>query len=117
MLTTGTQALCSAPVETRARIRKSAVQMTPMRGESPLLRCAGVVLSHAPLMGSDPVIDESHNRWLHIHVRPPVSGMLKARRCTSPVTHSRAAFAPAWLVAGVLGLSLLIAAASGRCLT
>ena len=38
---------------------------------------AGIVLSHAPLMGADPVIDESHNRWLHIHVRPPVTGMLK----------------------------------------
>ena len=48
-----------------------------------MLSCAGVVLSHAPLMGSDPVIDESHNRWLHIHVRPPVSGMLKARHCSS----------------------------------
>ena len=30
-------------------------------------------------MGADPVIDESHNRWLHVHVRPPVSGMLKVR--------------------------------------
>ena len=41
---------------------------------------AGIVLSHAPLMGADPIVDESHNRWLHIHVRPPVTGMLKVRR-------------------------------------
>ena len=44
-------------------------------------RRAGIVLSHAPMMGADPVIDESHNRWLHIHVRPPVTGMLKVRGC------------------------------------
>lgn len=41
--------------------------------------CAGIVLSVAPLMGADPVIDPSHKRWLHIHVRPPVRGLLKVR--------------------------------------
>lgn len=38
---------------------------------------AGIVLSVAPLMGADPTIDPSHKRWLHIHVRPPVRGLLK----------------------------------------
>jgi hypothetical protein len=37
----------------------------------------GIVLSVAPLMGADPVIDPSHKRWLHVHVRPPVRGLLK----------------------------------------
>jgi len=48
-------------------------------------RLVGIVLSHAPLMGADPVIDEAHNRWLHIHVRPPVTGMLKVRSCWAVV--------------------------------
>lgn len=38
---------------------------------------AGVVVSVAPLMGADPDIDKSHDRWLHVHVRPPVRGLLK----------------------------------------
>ncbi len=43
------------------------------------LPAAGIVLSVAPLMGADPAIDASHKRWLHIHVRPPVRGLLKVR--------------------------------------
>ena len=38
---------------------------------------SGIVLSVAPLMGADPIIDPSHKRWLHVHVRPPVRGLLK----------------------------------------
>ena len=37
----------------------------------------GVVLSIAPLLGADAAVDRSHPRWLHIHVRPPVRGLLK----------------------------------------
>jgi hypothetical protein len=42
---------------------------------------SGIVLSVAPLMGADPVIDPSHKRWLHVHVRPPVRGLLKVHTC------------------------------------
>lgn len=43
-----------------------------------MLFFAGIVLSVAPLMGADPAIDDGHKRWLHVHVRPPVRGLLKA---------------------------------------
>ncbi len=46
-------------------------------------RGAGTVLSVAPLMGANPVIDPAHRRWLHIHVRPPVRGLLKVLRGSS----------------------------------
>ncbi|CAD7699260.1 unnamed protein product, partial [Ostreobium quekettii] len=39
---------------------------------------AGTVLSVAPLLGTDPVVDGSHPRWLHLHVRPPVRRFLRA---------------------------------------
>ncbi len=38
---------------------------------------AGLVVAVAPLMGSAPHIDKAHGRWLHVHVRPPVRGLLK----------------------------------------
>ena len=37
----------------------------------------GVVLSLAPLLGANPEVDRSHPRWLHVHVRPHVRGLLK----------------------------------------
>ena len=37
----------------------------------------GLVLSLAPLLGADPQLERAHPRWLHIHVRPPVRGLLK----------------------------------------
>jgi len=37
----------------------------------------GVVLSLAPLLGANPKVDRSHPRWLHVHVRPHVRGLLK----------------------------------------
>lgn len=43
-------------------------------GPTPL---SGLVLSLAPLMGADAEVDRSHPKWLHVHVRPPVRGLLK----------------------------------------
>ena len=40
----------------------------------------GRVLSVAPLMGATASIDSSHVRWLHVKVRPPARGLLKAAR-------------------------------------
>ena len=42
----------------------------------------GRVLSVAPLMGATASIDSSHVRWLHVKVRPPARGLLKAARVT-----------------------------------
>ncbi len=41
---------------------------------------SAVVLSPAPLLGASPQVDGSHPRWLHVHVRPPVRGLLKLLR-------------------------------------
>lgn len=37
----------------------------------------GLVLSVAPLLGAEASIDQQHGRWLHVHVRPHVRGLLK----------------------------------------
>ncbi|GMH41903.1 hypothetical protein BSKO_09813 [Bryopsis sp. KO-2023] len=39
---------------------------------------AGMVLSVAPLLGTDPAVDGTHPRWLHLHVRPSVRRFVKA---------------------------------------
>lgn len=41
---------------------------------------AGIVLSIAPLMGSQPFVDTNVGRWLHVHVRPSVRGLLRLVR-------------------------------------
>ncbi|KAL3156763.1 hypothetical protein ABBQ38_001037 [Trebouxia sp. C0009 RCD-2024] len=38
---------------------------------------SGLVLSLAPLLGAAARVDTSHPKWLHVHVRPPVRGLLK----------------------------------------
>lgn len=38
---------------------------------------SGLVLALAPLMGAAACLDTSHPKWLHVHVRPPVRGLLK----------------------------------------
>lgn len=35
------------------------------------------VLSAAPLMGARPEVDRRHPRWLHVHVRPPLSDLVR----------------------------------------
>lgn len=37
----------------------------------------GVVLSVAPLLGADPTPDKVVSKWLHVHVRPSVRGLLR----------------------------------------
>lgn len=44
----------------------------------------GRVLSVAPLMGATASIDAGHARWLHVKVRPPARGLLKAARVRCP---------------------------------
>ena len=43
----------------------------------------GRVLSVAPLMGATASIDAGHARWLHVKVRPPARGLLKAARVSA----------------------------------
>eukprot|EP00884_Botryococcus_braunii_P017497 jgi/Botrbrau1/4430/Bobra.0348s0019.1 len=50
------------------------------------LQPPGAVISVAPLMGSQAAIDRQHKRWLHIDVRPPVRGLIKTLRATTPAT-------------------------------
>lgn len=38
---------------------------------------AGVVLSVAPLLGARPYTDAQVGKWLHVHVRPSVRGLLR----------------------------------------
>ncbi|GIL70594.1 hypothetical protein Vretimale_3711 [Volvox reticuliferus] len=41
---------------------------------------AGIVLSVSPLMGCDPSVDKNVPKWLHVHVRPSVRGLLRLLR-------------------------------------
>ena len=52
----------------------------------------GRVLSVAPLMGATAASDAGHARWLHVKVRPPARGLIKAARVThrSLAYHRRA---------------------------
>lgn len=38
---------------------------------------AGVVLSVAPVLGARPFCDDNVQKWLHVHVRPSVRGLLR----------------------------------------
>lgn len=44
---------------------------------SPSRPQAGVVLSVAPLLGARPYTDHQVGKWLHVHVRPSVRGLLR----------------------------------------
>lgn len=44
---------------------------------SPSRPQAGVVLSVAPLLGAHPYADPQVGKWLHVHVRPSVRGLLR----------------------------------------
>ncbi|GLI58746.1 hypothetical protein VaNZ11_000502 [Volvox africanus] len=41
---------------------------------------AGVVLSVSPLLGCDPSVNKNVAKWLHVHVRPSVRGLLRLLR-------------------------------------
>ena len=45
-----------------------------LAGEAP---DGGCVLCVAPLMGCEPALDSHRGQWLHCHVRPPVTALLK----------------------------------------
>ena len=45
-----------------------------------LLLPAGVVASLAPMMGAAPAVDKNVAKWLHVHVRPSVRGLLRVLR-------------------------------------
>ena len=38
----------------------------------------------APLMGAEAAVDPGHRKWLHVHVRPPLRGLLKVLRVITP---------------------------------
>ena len=59
----------------RALLR--SLPVTVVADPSPTKPGTGVVLSVAPLLGADPTIDRNVGKWLHIHVRPSVRGLLR----------------------------------------
>ena len=61
---------------------------------------SGLVLSLAPLMGAAAQVDSSHPKWLHVHVRPPVRGLLKLLKVGRLVMHSPHAVGVAYDVHG-----------------
>ncbi len=62
---------------------KGFILAAPWQHSDMVPTAAGFVLSHAPLMGADPALDDSHAKWLHIHVRPPVPGLLRVIKASS----------------------------------
>ncbi|KAG2483345.1 hypothetical protein HYH03_017793 [Edaphochlamys debaryana] len=41
---------------------------------------AGIALSVSPMLGCDPSVDKAVAKWLHVHVRPSVRGLLRLLR-------------------------------------
>ena len=41
---------------------------------------SGVIASLAPLTGAVPTVDKNVSKWLHVHVRPSVRGLLRVLR-------------------------------------
>ena len=44
------------------------------------LCASGIVASLAPLMGASPAVDKNVTKWLHVHVRPSIRGLLRVLR-------------------------------------
>ena len=77
MLAQGSRALQGAAAQAelaRAAATSTASVVLADPGQQP---SSGLVLSLAPLMGAAAQVDSSHPKWLHVHVRPPVRGLLK----------------------------------------
>lgn len=73
-----------------------SLPVTVVADPSPTKPHAGVVLSVAPLLGANPSQDRGMPKWLHVHVRPSVRGLLRVlkvrRRATgAPGRGQRAA--------------------------
>ena len=54
-----------------------SLPVTVVADPSPTKPNSGVVLSVAPLLGADPRVDRGVPKWLHVHVRPSVRGLLR----------------------------------------
>jgi hypothetical protein len=71
-----------------------SLPVTVVADPSPTKPNSGVVLSVAPLLGADPRVDGNVGKWLHVHVRPSVRGLLrvfKVRRGLRRARHACAA--------------------------
>ncbi|GBF91765.1 hypothetical protein Rsub_04069 [Raphidocelis subcapitata] len=65
----------------RALLR--SLPVTVVADPSPTKPGTGVVLSVAPLLGADPAIDRNVGKWLHVHVRPSVRGLLRVLKAAA----------------------------------
>lgn len=41
---------------------------------------AGIVAAASPLMGAEATVDKKVSKWVHVHVRPSVRGLLRVLR-------------------------------------
>lgn len=60
-----------------------SLPVTVVADPSPTKPGAGVVLSVAPLLGANPSMDKNVGKWLHVHVRPSVRGLLRVLKVAS----------------------------------
>ncbi|GLC45077.1 hypothetical protein PLESTB_001465900 [Pleodorina starrii] len=72
------QALLSDPSAQSAVLHSSPAVV--LAEPAPTRLNAGHVLSVSPLLGSDPSVDRNVAKWLHVHVRPSVRGLLRLLR-------------------------------------
>jgi len=66
-----------------AAARASVLHSSPavvLADPAPTRLNAGIVLSVSPMLGADPVVDKNVGKWLHVHVRPSVRGLLRVLR-------------------------------------
>ncbi|KXZ47441.1 hypothetical protein GPECTOR_35g879 [Gonium pectorale] len=72
------QALASDPAAQAIVVHSSPAAV--LADPAPTRLNAGIVLSFSPLLGSDPSVDKSVAKWLRVHVRPSVRGLLRLLR-------------------------------------
>jgi hypothetical protein len=69
-------AAAAAAAASQASLLRS-LPLAVLADPSPSRPQAGIVLSVAPLLGAHPYTDQGVPKWLHVHVRPSVRGLLR----------------------------------------
>ncbi|KAF6253025.1 hypothetical protein COO60DRAFT_1704014 [Scenedesmus sp. NREL 46B-D3] len=80
----------SAAAASQASLLRS-LPLAVLADPSPGRPQAGIVLSVAPLLGAHPYTDQGVPKWLHVHVRPSVRGLLRVIK-VGVVVGSRGAY-------------------------
>jgi hypothetical protein len=77
----------SAAAASQASLLRS-LPLAVLADPSPSRPQAGIVLSVAPLLGAHPYTDQGVPKWLHVHVRPSVRGLLRVIKVRVAQLHS-----------------------------